>query len=380
MRVSGRHPATGESISVIVEGGLIRALEPGPSGESLWLSPGLVDLQVNGGGGIDLNAGDTGQPPTSADVAALARLMAAGGVTTFAPTLITASEPSLLAALASIARAREESALVHHMIPFVHVEGPFLSPLDGPRGAHPASAIRPPDLAEVERWQAASGGLVGLVTVSPHWPGIGSFIAGLVAQGIRVSLGHTHAESSDIRAAIDAGARFSTHLGNGVQAILPRHPNLIWEQLADDRVTAMFIADGHHLPSATLKAMLRAKGLERSVLVSDAVALCGLPPGLYHQPIGGTVELTPDGRLGIPGTPFLAGAALPLRRGVATVARLDGFGLDQAIRLATENPGRIVGGRGMLAPGWPADLIRFRWEQGGGDLDVTDVIVAGTRP
>ena len=379
MRICGRDPATGQSISVSAEEGRIAAVEPGPESETLWLSSGLIDLQVNGAAGIDLNAGDAGRPPTVDDVAALAQHLATHGVTSFAPTLITASEASLLTALAVIARAREGDPLVRHMIPFVHVEGPFLSPLDGPRGAHPASAIRPPDLGEVARWQAACGGLVGLVTVSPHWPDAPGFIAGLVGAGVRVSIGHTHAEPVEIRAAVAAGAAFATHLGNGVRAMLPRHPNLIWEQLADDRVTAMFIADGHHLPPATLKAMLRAKGAERSVLVSDAVALSGMPPGLYDQPIGGRVELTEDGRLGLPGTPFLAGAALPLRAGVATVARLDGFTLHVALRLATRNPGRIVGGRGMLVPGAPADLIRFSWTEGDSDLAIAEVVVCGRR-
>ena len=165
----------------------------------------------------------------------------------------------------------------------------------------------------------------------------------------------------------------STHLGNGAAAVLPRHPNFIWAQLADDRLTASFIADGHHLPADTLKSMLRAKGLSRAVLVSDSVALGGMPPGIYEQQIGGRVELSADGRLGIVGTPYLAGAARPLKDGVAMAARSAGLALADALKLATENPGRFVGGRGRLAVGAAADLMRFRWRPG----DPTLAIDAG---
>ena len=164
--------------------------------------------------------------------------------------------------------------------------------------------MREPDLAEVRRWQEASGGLVRLVTLSPHSDGAIALVADLVAMGIHVSIGHTDATPEQIHAAAEAGASLSTHLGNGAPAMLPRHPNFIWAQLADDRLTASFIADGHHLPADTLKAMLRAKGLERSILVSDVAAVGGLEPGLYDQPIGGRVQLWPDGRLGVPARPI----------------------------------------------------------------------------
>jgi N-acetylglucosamine-6-phosphate deacetylase len=167
----------------------------------------------------------------------------------------------------------------------------------------------------------------------------------------------------------DAGARLSTHLGNGAHAMLPRHPNYLWTQLADDRLTAGFIADGHHLPADTLRAMIRAKGPERSILVSDAVALAGRPPGRYETPVGGTVELSADGRLVMAGTPYLAGAARGLADGVAHVATL--FGLGPALRMATVQPGRFVGGRGVLAVGAPADVIRFDWAPGDPALRMT---------
>lgn len=371
--IQGRNPANGENIEVIVDNGLIQAIFPAASGEDLWLSPGFIDLQINGYGGYDLNV----ESLTPDVVIALAHQLVAQGVTTFLPTLITAAEEQLLASLRAIAAARRISPLAGHMIPCVHVEGPHLSPTDGPRGAHPRAYVRPPDCDELERWQAASGGLVGLVTLSPHWDGALDYIAYLTRRGILVALGHTDADPARIHAAAEAGARLSTHLGNGVAGELPRHPNLLWAQLADDRLTATFIADGHHLPPDTLTAMLRAKGIERSVLVSDAVAVGGLRPGVYATPVGGTVELTAEGRIGIPDTGILAGAALPLRNGVANVARLPGFSLQQAVRMATENPGRFVGGRGILRVGVPADLVQFTWSPADGSLGIGRVFVRG---
>jgi N-acetylglucosamine-6-phosphate deacetylase len=183
-----------------------------------------------------------------------------------------------------------------------------------------------------------------------------------------------------VRAAADAGARLSTHLGNGVAATLPRHPNLIWAQLADDRLSASFIADGHHLPDDTLKAMIRAKGIVRSILVSDAVALAGMPPGLYDTPVGGRVELTAEGRLGVAGTPYLAGAARALKDGVATAVRAADLGLADALHLATANPADLIGAtdRGRIAPGRSADLILFRFAPGDATLAIETVFAAGT--
>lgn len=371
--ITGRDPATGRSLAVTVADGRVAAIEDGPAGETAWLSAGLVDLQVNGFAGHDLNGG--GLVPET--VARLAAVLRADGVTSFLPTLITASEASITTALSAIAAARVADPLVAHAIPAVHVEGPHISPEDGPRGAHPRDQVRPPDLAEFDRWQAACGGLVGLVTLSPHHDGAPDYIRGLVARGVHVSIGHTDASPAQIAAAVEAGAALSTHLGNGIAATLPRHPNPIWSQLAEDRLTAGFIADGHHLPAEVLKAMLRAKGLDRSVLVSDAAALGGLAPGLYDQPIGGRVELAADGRLGLAGTPFLAGAARPLKQDVALAIEMAGIPLADALRLATLNPGRFVGGRGVLAVGAPADLLRFRWAPGDRDLAIDTVLALG---
>lgn len=203
----------------------------------------------------------------------------------------------------------------------------------------------------------------------------------LPARGVHIAIGHTHAEPAQITAVVDAGARLCTHLGNGAHPVLPRHPNLLWTQLAEDRLTAGFIADGHHLPADTLTAMIRAKGLTRSLLVSDAVALAGMPPGRYQTPVGGSVELSADGRLAQTDTPLLAGAARSLADGVAQAVISARLGLGEAVALATQNPGRFVGGQGRLVGrlvvGASADLLRFRWSPGSATLVPETVLVQG---
>jgi N-acetylglucosamine-6-phosphate deacetylase len=371
--LTGRDPRTGESIIVHCADGHIAAIEKGTPGENVWLSAGLIDLQVNGYHGDDFNADDL-----SIDtVQSLARRMLATGVTTFLPTLITACEGKIVQNLSVIAAARQADPLLAHMIPCVHLEGPHIATEDGPRGAHPRDHVRPPDIAEFLRWQAASGNLVGMVTLSPHYPNSSEYIHALSARGVHVSLGHTSASADQIHLAAACGARLSTHLGNGVVNLLPRHPNLIWAQLAEDRLTATFIADGHHLPVDTLTAMLRAKTVPRAILVSDLVMLAGLPPGQYVTPVGGRVDLHADGRLNVAGSSYLAGATAALKDAMAYVAANTGFTLGDAVQMATANPGLFAGTRGALRVGAAADLVRFRWEQGFSTLVVEDAFVQG---
>ena len=362
--VHGLDPGTGQSLTVEVKSGVIQAVHRSQAAASEsgqgWLAAGLIDLQVNGYAGHDLND-DQVTPET---VQALARAMLASGVTTFLPTLITASEAQLTKALVAVQAARRLDPVVANMVPYVHVEGPAIAPEDGPRGAHPAAHVRAPSVAEFDRWQQASGSVVGMVTLSPHWPESAAYISHVVASGVHVALGHTDASPAQIVAAVDAGARISTHLGNGMYAMINRRRNPFWAQLVDDRLCASFIADGHHLAPDLLKVMLRSKGLGQSMIVSDATAIGGMSAGHYQASIGGAVTLSANGRLSMDdgSDQYLAGAALPLLAGVATLVRDGGLGLSEALGLATVNPGRWVGGRGLLAPGQAADLIRFNWD------------------
>ena len=329
--VSGRDPITGTPLVVRFADGRVTAVEPGGSGEMPWLAPGLIDLQVNGYLGDDFNADDL----MIEAIQRIAGRLRTTGVTTFLPTLITAAEEKIVRNLGVIAAARKVDPLLAHMIPGVHVEGPHIAPDDGPRGAHPREHVRPPDPAEFMRWQAASGGLVRLVTLSPHYAGACEYIRALSRQGVHVALGHSGAAPEQIHAAAAAGARLSTHLGNGAAAMLPRHPNLIWAQIADDRLTATLIADGHHLPVDTLDVILRVKTWSRAILISDLAAVAGLPPGEYETPVGGKVAVHADGRIHLAGTGLLAGASAPLKEAIALVASGTDFDLGDAIRMAT---------------------------------------------
>ena len=373
LTITGQNPQNGRPLAVTVQDGLIREIQDGRRDEDAWLSPGFVDLQVNGYCGDDVNH----EEPDPEAIVSLTKRMVAMGVTTYLPTIITATEVRITAALQAIAEARRRSSLVANAVPFVHVEGPSISPTEGFRGAHPVEHVRPPSLAEFDRWQGASGGLVGMVTLSPHFRGMEAYVSALTARSVHVALGHTNASAEEIHRAVNAGARLSTHLGNGIAGIIPRHSNVLWPQLAEDRLTATLIADGHHVPADMFKVMVRAKGFDRCILVSDTVALAGMPPGTYTSPVGGRVELHANGRLSLAGTEFLAGAVVPLKDGVARAMSMMGSSLADSLRMATENPGRFVGGLGMLRVGSPADLVRFTIEGEGAAVKIASVIVKG---
>lgn len=374
VEILGRDSLSGKTLRVIARDGLIARVDATSQESHFYLSPGFVDLQVNGFAGFDMNAADV-----SVDtVFGLVDAMLQRGVTCFAPTVITAAEEQICHALKTIAKARSLSGQTAACIPYVHMEGPHISPLWGYRGAHAAQEIRPPSIAEFDRWQQASGGVVGMVTLSPHHANTKEYIEHLVGCGVHVALGHTHASAAEIRRAVDAGARLSTHLGNGIPAQIARHPNVIWSQLAEPRLTASVIADGHHLPSEVLQVIANAKGVGSTVLVSDSVALAGLLPGMYQTPVGGTVELRADGRLCLPGTELLAGSTATLPQCVAHMVRRTTASLAEALTMATLNPGRFVGGRGRLEVGAKADIVRFRWD-GEGEIEIVDVWLRGNR-
>jgi len=213
---------------------------------------------------------------------------------------------------------------------------------------------------------------VRLVTLAPEWPGAPRYIEALVDQGVVVSIGHTQASSAQIQEAVRAGATMSTHLGNGAHAVLPRHPNYIWDQLAEDRLAAGFIADGIHLPASFLKAAIRAKGVERSILVTDAVMPAGCPPGRFT--IGGVaIELHPDNRVTLAGLDRLAGSALRMDRGIENLQKLAGLSLIEALAMATRNPARLgrIGSRQRgLSPGERADIVEFRHDRETGAIEI----------
>jgi len=375
---TGRLWSTGENVVVTVEQGVVASISPGQA-SGHWIAPALIDVQVNGMGGFNLNGDAASVETVHGTVDALHR----EGVTRLCPTIVTATEKSILASVATIAKACGEDPAVEHAVLGIHVEGPFISPEDGPRGAHNADWVRPPDWEEFLRWQDAAGGRITMVTIAPERPGAIPFIQKAVADGVIASIGHSAASVEDVKAAVDAGARMATHLGNGAHPLIKRHPNYIWAQLAEDRQWAGLIPDGFHLPPETLKVMIRAKG-SKAILTSDASYLAQLPAGRYKTHHGHEVVLEPSGRLHLASTDdILAGSALTLRQGVQNVANFGILSLGEAIDLATLHPAQLFGladsGVGTLRVGGPADLITYRWDDSTptSELVVTNTVARG---
>ncbi|MBV8072465.1 MAG: N-acetylglucosamine-6-phosphate deacetylase [Acidobacteriaceae bacterium] len=344
-----------------------------------YIAPGFVDLQVNGFAGVDYND----PAAESSAIAASIRTMFETGVTRFFPTIITGSEDRMKGALRNMAEAKaafERAGMVEgQAIEAFHVEGPHISPENGPRGAHPLEHIRPPDLEEFKRWQEAAGGLIRLVTVSPEWDETPHYIAEIVRSGVVASIGHTKGTGDQIRAAVDAGATMSTHLGNAAHPSLPKTSNYIWDQLAEDRLTACFIVDGIHIPRTFVRAAMRAKGPERSILVTDAVMPAMCKPGAYK--LGQVdVELRPDGSVVMQGGSRLAGSALRMDKAVSNTVHFTGLPLSSVLAMATTNAarvGRVSGRLRALSPGERADFVRFTWDDAESRLRVLETIVGG---
>jgi N-acetylglucosamine-6-phosphate deacetylase len=352
--------ATDQSVAIEFDE-TIRSVRFTESDGSVFLAPGFIDLQVNGFAGVDFNDPNT---PVDAIGRALNAIFATG-VTRCLPTVITGPPEPMLASLRNLRRAQMELPLGRAIAGF-HVEGPHIGAEDGPRGAHPAQWARPPDLVEFARWQEATGNNIRLVTLSPHWPETPGYISALVKAGVVVSIGHTGANADQIARAVDAGAVLSTHLGNAAYKMVPKFPNCLWDQLAEDRLQASFIVDGMHLDPSFLRVALKAKSIERTILVTDAAAPAGAVPGDYR--LGElNVELTSDGRVVLAGTQKLAGSALRMNHAIANLIRIGGVSLRDAIRTATINPARLIGlaGRGEgLTAGERGDVVVFRQTDG----------------
>jgi N-acetylglucosamine-6-phosphate deacetylase len=371
MELCGRRYDTCTPVRLEIDGGRIARCDPAPSGEGSvaarvsqwpWIAPGLFDVQLNGYGGQEFSSARL----TPERVAGIVRAMEPFGVTRFCPTLTTESFAVLAHALGAIAAACESSPKLARRIPGIHLEGPYITSADGARGAHPKEHCRVPDWDEFQRLQEAAGGRIRLLTTSAEFDGSVGLIQRACAAGVVVAIGHTSASPDQIRAAADAGARMSTHLGNGSHPTLHRLHNYLWAQLAEDRLVAGLIVDAHHLPPEVVKVFVRAKTPQRCILVSDLSGQAGQPPGRYPSPFC-DVEILPSGRLVVAGQrELMAGASLPLGVGVANVMRFAGVDLNCAVRMAVHHPAMLLGIEpGGLDPGDPADLIQFELAETG---------------
>jgi N-acetylglucosamine-6-phosphate deacetylase len=361
MQIVGRRYDTGAAVVVELQDGKITRLDGPPAGTPIaawpWIAPGLIDVQLNGYAGREFNDADL----TPETVARITYAQDALALTAYCPTLTTHRDEIFRHSLRTIAAACEQDRGIARRVAGIHVEGPYISPADGPRGAHPREHVRPPNWDEFQRWQDAAGGRIRIITLSPEYAESIDFIARAVRQGVLVSIGHTQASTEQIAAAVAAGATCSTHLGNGAHPLIRRHPNYIWDQLADDRLWASLIVDGHHLPATVVQSFVRAKTAQRCLLVSDITGLAGMPPGTYETGPLGAIEVYPDGTLHPVGHPdLLAGAALPLYVGVVNVMRFAHVDLRTAIEMASLHPAQwLCRPASQLAVGTPADLIQF---------------------
>ncbi|MDG3003214.1 N-acetylglucosamine-6-phosphate deacetylase [Paludisphaera mucosa] len=323
-----------------------------------FIAPAFWDVQTNGRWGHSFSSPGL----TVEQVVAIVRAQRGLGVARLCPTLITAPVEHTLHGLKTIARACEAEPDVDRMVVGVHLEGPFLSELPGYRGTHPVEAMRDPDWSLFERFQEASGGRVVLTTLAPERPGAAEFIRQATAAGVVVAIGHTATDRQTLRAAVEAGATLSTHLGNGIASELPRHPNPIWFQAAEDRLNASLIADGHHLDPDVLRVLVRAKGWRRLILVSDAGWLAGLPPGNY-----GAWDVDPGGKIVLAGTPYLAGSTQGLEAGLRFLNSVEPAFPRPLLDLVTLNPARLLQRpEPRIAVGQPADLVLMRRDPAGG--------------
>ncbi|MDA7979065.1 MAG: amidohydrolase family protein [Pirellulales bacterium] len=344
------------------------------------LAPGLFDLQVNGYGGCEFSSPQLTIP----DVREIAAVMATQGVVKFLPTITTAPIDVMEHALTMVAvAASPDSAKSPEpsrksngaQIAGIHLEGPFLCSEDGPRGAHLKEHCLEPSLSLFQRLQRAAAGQIRLLTMAVEFPNAAEFIRQVTATGVTVAIGHTAATDAQIQAAVAAGAKLSTHLGNGAHAVLPRHPNYIWSQLADDRLSASLIADDFHLPAGVLKTIIRAKTPARCLLVSDMSGYAGKPPGRYITGLG-EIEVLECGKIiTADQETLLAAASMPLTAGIANVAKFGDVPRAIAIEMASTHAAQCLGSQSaFLQHGASADFTLLDWS----DDSVEEIAVRGT--
>lgn len=351
--------------------GLVRALGP-IDPERPFVSPGFVDIQVNGFAGVDFSE------PTLEPEKAISILPAIWktGVTAFCPTLVTNSIGRLERNFRVLEQARMLDARFAASVPGYHLEGPYLSPGES-HGAHDPALMHVPRWDEFSRVQEAAGGNIAIVTLAPELPGACEFIRRAHDAGVVVAIGHTDGTPEHIHQAIEAGAVLSTHLGNGCPEYIHRHRNPLWAQLASGRLSVSLICDGFHLPRDLVRVAFRAKGENACILITDAIHAATLPPGRYSL-VGREVELLPSGQVVTADRQSMAGSTLSMNRAVSVFTEYAEASLQQALRAATYNPGCLLG-RGEvcteLAEGQIANLVLFSPAKE--CLDVKAVVLKG---
>lgn len=297
-----------------------------------------VDLQVNGYAGVDFNQDNL----SAADLHAACKLLREDGVAGILATMITDDIPKMEGRLSRLAALREQDALAREVLWGIHIEGPFLNETSGYVGAHPVKSVRPADLDSMKRLLEASEGLTRLVTLAPERDAGQNVTRYLAEKNVLVAAGHCNPSLDELRAAIDAGLTLFTHLGNGCPMLMDRHDNIIQRVLSlRDRLTLCFIADGVHIPPMALANYLQLAGLDRTVIVTDAMAAARLGPGRYS--LGSlSIEIGDDLIARAPGSPYLAGSTATMPRMIAVLRDAIGLTDTEIERLVSKNPRAVL--------------------------------------
>ncbi len=350
----------GQPISIEMQNGKIERINrldqlEKPDQTKRYIAPGFIDIQVNGYVSVGFSSDDL----SIEGVRKVTQTLWKVGVTSYLPTVITSSNDQLRESFKILADAIREPD-IGQCIPGFHLEGPYISPEDGYRGAHSKRWIRPPDWSEFSELNRIADNKIILVTVAPDQPGAGDFIQKCAQQGIFVALGHHNSSAAQIKSAADNGAALSTHLGNGCANMINRHENVLWPQLAEDRLMISIIADGFHLRPEEVAVFFKAKRAQRVILVSDMTKFAGMHAGRYTW-LDIDIEVTPTGKIVNVGQNNLAGASFPITRGIYNVMQFTGCPLSEAIDMATANPAKLLGlpNRGEIKAGKRADLVIF---------------------
>ena len=363
LTLSAIHYETNQALRIEIEDNRIQSVAPldEPDDSLPYVAPGLFDIQINGYGGIWFSSPDL----TVSDVVRITQALVDRGIARYFPTLVTNSSKALEHGFRVIAQACKESDLVSACVRGLHLEGPYISAEDGPRGAHPLQHVRPADIDEFKRLQDAAGGRIRLVTLGAEADNAVSFIEWCREHGIVVAIGHTGATPEQITQAIDAGAQLSTHFGNGAHGTLPRHPNYLWEQLGDERLWASVIADGWHVPDSLLRCVRFCKTDEHTVLTCDVSGFAGCAPGEYSEG-DVAVEVLSDGRLVVAGQrQFLAGSGALTGECIVRMAHACDIPIATALNMATKNPETLFGEQHItIETGSEATLTLFHMADG----------------
>ncbi|TFH01395.1 MAG: N-acetylglucosamine-6-phosphate deacetylase [Calditrichales bacterium] len=375
-KVEGVFYLDGSQVTVeIVDGKIDRIIRNEKSttagDKKVFIAPGFIDNQVNG----YLSHSFVRDGLTVDQVRLITKAFWSKGITTYVPTLTTGSAAQLRTNFKIMHEAIQDPEIALS-VPGFHLEGPYISPVEGYRGAHNEEWVRPPDWQEFMDLYRASGNHIIEVTVAPEMEGALSFIEKLRKMDIVVALGHHNGSAEQIQAAIDAGASIATHLGNGCANSIHRHNNPLWPQLADDRLTASLIVDGFHLTRDEVQVFYKVKGPDRTILISDLSSLAGMPPGEYER-FGSTVVVHPNGMISLPSQNVLAAASFLITSGVENVMRFTGCTLGDAVHMASRNTARLLNlrDRGEIRVGMRADLVLFTLQDG--HINIRNTFVAG---